>query len=76
MEILICTFESVKAYAFHPVLQYNYRHFVIHSKYLKHFSIFNNKETMTSISNTTSKHCLITPCVCVGGGGGGQLILL
>ena len=31
-----------------------------------------NKETMTSILNTTSKLCLITPGVCVGGGGGGE----
>ena len=61
--------------AFHPVLQFNYRNFVIHSKYLKHFSIFKmtcfNKEILTSISNTTSKLCLITPGVCVGMGGGG-----
>ena len=65
-----------QANAFHPVLQYNYRNFVIHSKYLKHFSFLKmtcfNKETITSISNTTSKLCLITPGVCVGGGGGGD----
>ena len=66
-----------QANSFHPVLQYNYRNVATHSKYLKHFSIFKmtcfDKETMTSISNTTSKLCLITPgvCVCVGGGGGG-----
>ena len=75
METWICVFESVRLNAFHQVLQYNYRNFVIHSKYLKHFSIFKmncfNKETLTSISNTTSKLCLITPEVCVGGGGVG-----
>ena len=60
---------KASANAFHPVLQYNYRNCVMHSKYLKHFSIFKmtcfNKETITSISNATSMLCLI---VFVGGG--------
>ena len=69
-----------QANAFYPVLQYDDRNFVILSKYLKHFSIFKmtcfNKETMTSISNTTSKLCLINPGMYVWWGSGDYSILL
>ena len=77
METLIRVFESVRLMHFIQFCNIITEILLFHSKYLKHFSIFKitcfNKETMTSLSNTTSKLCLITPgvCVCVCGGGGG-----
>ena len=82
METLIRVFESVRLMHFIQFCNIITEILLFHSKYLKHFSIFKmtcfNKETMTSLSNTTSKLCLITPgvCVCGGGGGGVQRILL